>query len=54
MRGVNQADHAADDTDQSQGGLIDGAPRGTCCWKQTHREGGGGGEWWETTNNRDM
>lgn len=51
MRGVNQADHAADDTDQSQGGLIDGAPRGTCCWEQTHREGMGEVE---TTNGTDI
>lgn len=40
--GVNQADHAADHTDQRQGGLADGAPRGTCCWGQMW--GGEGGE----------
>lgn len=39
--GVNQADHAADHTDQCQGGLADGAPRGTCCWgKYAEREEG--------------
>lgn len=34
MRGVNQADHTADDTDQSQGGFIDGAPWRTCYWER--------------------
>lgn len=47
--GVDQADHTADDADQGQGGLIDGAARGTCCWERIQRkrkrrytEGGGG------------
>lgn len=38
---VNQANHAADHTDQRQGGLADGAPWGTCCWEQICRQGGG-------------
>lgn len=41
MRGVNQADHTADDTDQSQGGLTDGAPGGTCCWEKMYKPGVG-------------
>lgn len=50
MRGVNQTNHAADDTDESQGGLIDGTPWGTCCWQQTHKRGAGGGG----NNNREI
>lgn len=38
VRAVDQAGHAADHADQSQGGLADGAPWGTCCWEQTHTQ----------------
>lgn len=31
--GVHQAQGAADDADEGQGGLTDGAPRGPCCWR---------------------
>lgn len=40
VRGVHQANHAADNTDQSQGGFIDGAPWGTCCRKKMHNNKG--------------